>query len=299
VTLAGLTVPVPTLFASDGALDVERNVRFARALAETGVDHLFALGSLGEFPLLDDDERSRLLTGLLAAPLGAADVWVGCGAPSTRQAVRYATEAERAGAAVLVAVPPYYLHPSPSGIDRYYRALRAAVRLPILAYNIPSLVGYALAPAQLHGLYRDGVLVGTKDTAGSIESVGGFLRDAPAGFAVLPGDDALASEAIRRGAVGAIMGVANFAPRTCAALVAAARSGDVARARQIQELVIALVDVTHAAPFPAVDKFLAARLRGAEVGYRSPYDALAPEEERAVLARLEPLRERLRAFEGA
>jgi dihydrodipicolinate synthase/N-acetylneuraminate lyase len=297
MSLAGLAVPVPTLFGPDGALDPEKNARFGQELARTGVDHLFVLGSLGEFPLLTDDERSRLLSAVLGAPLGAADVWVGCGAPSTRQAVGYAVAAERAGASALVVVPPYYLHPPPAGIDRYYRALRAAVRLPLLAYNIPSLVGYALAPAQLHALYRDRVLVGTKDTAGSIASVAGFLRDAPEGFAVLPGDDALAAEAIRLGAVGAIMGVANFAPRVCAALVTAARSGDVARATELQGLVSALVEVTRTAPFPAVDKFLAARLRGAEVGYRSPYDALSAEEERAVLARLAPLEDRVRAFE--
>ena len=39
------------------------------------------------------------------------------------------------------------------------------MRLPLFAYNIPSLVGYDLAPAQLHALFRDGVIAGTKDTS--------------------------------------------------------------------------------------------------------------------------------------
>ena len=296
MSLAGLTVPVPTLFDAGGELDPDKNVRFVHDLSEQGIDHVFVLGSLGEFPLLRDEERSRLLSAVLGTVPRGVDVWVGCGAPSTRQAVRYAVEAERAGAAALVAVPPYFLHPTPAGIGRYYRAIRAATTVPLLGYNIPSFVGYALDPRQLHALFRDGVIAGAKDTAGSLGSISAMLRDRPEGFAVLPGDDALVADAIAAGAVGGIMGFANLVPRLCVALVAAARAGSGARAAELQGLVNALGDAVRAGPFPAVDKFLAFQLRGAEVGYRSPYDALRPDEEKAVLARLEPLRARLRPY---
>jgi 4-hydroxy-tetrahydrodipicolinate synthase len=297
--LDGLVVPVPTLFTAEGALDPGKNARFVRDLADAKVDHLFVLGSLGEFPSVTDEERPRLLEATIDSIPGKADAWVGCGAPSTRQAVRYATDAESAGAAALVAVPPYYLHPAPAEVDRYYRAIREAVKVPLLAYNIPSLVGYALAPALLHRLARDGVLAGAKDTSGSLASVRDLLSEAPEGFAVFPGDDALVAEAIAAGAPGAVMGIANLAPKLCVELVAAARARDVGRSRELQSLVTALVEVTRAGPFPSVVKFLAAHLRRAEVGYRAPYDPLAPEEERAVLGRLAPLRERLAPFLGA
>jgi 4-hydroxy-tetrahydrodipicolinate synthase len=298
MTLDGLIVPVATLFGADGELDLGRNARFVRDLADARVDHLFLLGSLGEFPSITDEERPLLLEATIDSIPGRSDAWVGCGAPSTRQAVRYAADAEAAGAAVVVAVPPYYLHPPPAAIDRYYRAIRAAVKVPLLAYNIPSLVGYALAPAQLHALYRDGVIAGTKDTSGSLASVRSFLEGAPKGFVVFPGDDGLVADAIALGATGAVMGMGNIAPKLCLELVAAARGGDRARSGELQQLVRDLVDVSRAAPFPANDKFLAAELRGADVGYRAPYDALSPDEERAVRERLAPLRERLRPFLG-
>jgi 4-hydroxy-tetrahydrodipicolinate synthase len=193
-------------------------------------------------------------------------------------------------------VPPYYLHPAPAAIDRYYRAIHAAVKVPVLAYNIPSLVGYALDPKMVHRWFEDGVLAGAKDTAGSLESVESFLANAPPGFVLLPGDDSLASAAIERGARGAIMGVANVVPRLCVELIAAARSGERARAAELQSLVDDVVQVIHAGPFPSVDKFLAAHLRGAAVGYRAPYDPLSPAEEAAVLARLAPVQVRLEPF---
>lgn len=298
MALEGLSVPVPTFFTDAGAIDPSRNARFARDLSDAHVDHLFVLGSLGEFPSITSTERGPLVEVVVESAAGKTDTWVGCGAPSTAQAVAYAEEAEGIGAAALVAVPPYYLHPSLPAVGHYYRALRNAVTVPLLAYNIPSLVGYALPPGLVHELAREGVLAGVKDTAGSLESVGAFLAGAPDGFAVFPGDDALASAAIERGAKGAVMGAANIAPKLCVELVAAARRGDRARAQELQMLVDRLVGVTRAGPFPSTDKFLAAHLRGADVGYRAPYEPLTPEEEAAVLARLEPLRSLLAPFLG-
>ena len=141
MTFLGLSVPIPTLFADDGALDTGRNAKFARTLSEVKVDHLFLLGSLGEFPSVEDNERPRLLENVIESTVGPADVWVGCGAPSTRRAVAFAEDAEGMGATAVVAVPPYYLHPVRSAIERYYRAIHAAVSIPLYAYNIPSLVG--------------------------------------------------------------------------------------------------------------------------------------------------------------
>ncbi len=296
MSLDGLVAPVATMFGDEGELDPGRNARFVRDLADARVDHLFLLGSLGEFPSITDEERARLLEATIDSIPGRADAWIGCGAPSTRQAIRYAAEAEGAGAAALVAVPPYYLHPTPAAIDRYYRAVRATISVPLLAYNIPSLVGYSLAPAQLHALFRDGIIAGTKDTSGSLESVRAFLDGAPEGFCVLPGDDGLVAESIALGATGAVMGTANAVPALGVELVAAARHGDRARASELQQLVRELVDVSRAAPFPSNLKFLAAELRGAVVGYRSPYDPLAPEEQAAVRARLAPIRDRLGPF---
>lgn len=298
MALEGLSVPIPTLFNDAGEVDPSRNARFARNLSDAHVDHLFVLGSLGEFPSITAEERGSLVELVIDSAAGKTDVWVGCGAPSTAQAVAFAEEAEGVGAAALVAVPPYYLHPTFEAVDHYYRAIRKAVTVPLFAYNIPSLVGYALPPALVHRLARDGVVAGIKDTAGSLESIVSFLSGAPGGFAVFPGDDALVSAGIERGASGAVMGIANIVPKLCVELVAAARRGDRARASELQSLVDRLVDVTRAGPFPSTDKFLAAQLRGAEVGYRAPFEPLTPVEETVVLSRLEPLRALLAPFLG-
>ena len=291
--LDGLAAPLLTMFAPDGELDLGRNAAFARNISEAGVDHLFVLGSTGEFPSVTPRERGPLIEVVVESATGRTDVWAGCGAPSTAQAVAFAQEAEEMGVDALVAVPPYYLHPSVTGIDHYYRAIATAVKLPVLAYNNPSLVGYALPPTLIHRLAKDGVVAGIKDSGGTIESVNGFLTGAPKGFAVLPGDPPLATPAILRGARGAVMGVSNVVPRLCVALVHAALRGDWAQAAELQPVVDELVAVVKVGPSPSTFKFLTAYLRGTDVGYRAPYEPLTADEEKAVLERLAPLRPRL------
>lgn len=298
MVLEGLATPLLTMFNAEGAVDLGRNARFAREISDARVDHLFVFGSTGEFPSILPGERTPLIEVVVESATGRTDVWAGCGAPSTAQAIEFAEEAEGIGVSALVAVPPYYLRPTMAAVDHYYRALREATSVPLLAYNNPSLVGYALPPSLLHALAKDGVLAGVKDSAGSLDSVSAFLTDAPEGFAVLPGDPPLAAAAIERGARGAVMAISNVVPRLCVELVAAARQGERARTQELQGLVDRLVDVAKAGPSIATLKFLVAQLRGSEVGYRAPCEPLTTVEQSAVLARLEPVRPQLAPFLG-
>jgi 4-hydroxy-tetrahydrodipicolinate synthase len=296
VALDGLAVPVLTIFGENGQVDAGQNARFTRKLCDAHVDHIFALGTTGEFPVVTATERPVLLESIIESLGWHTDAWVGCGAPATAQAVANAEQAEEAGATAVVVVPPYYLTPTEASIKHYYRAIKKAVGIPVLGYNIPAHVGYALSPALVHELAREKVLSGLKDTAGSIDSVTGFLRGAPAGFAVFPGDDLLVGPAIAAGAVGAVMGSANVVPRLAVELVAAARKGDTNKVAELETPLRAVLAALEAGPFPSVVKYLAHRLRGADVGYREPYGPLTPEEQARVDAALAPAEPLLRPF---
>lgn len=296
MALDGLSVPVLTIFGPDGQIDAGQNARFTRALCDARVDHVFALGTTGEFPLVSASERPVLLESIIESLSWRTDAWVGCGAPATAQAVAYAEQAEEAGASVVVVVPPYYFAPTEASIKHYYRSIRKAVGIPVLAYNIPAHVGYALSPALVHELAREKVLAGLKDTSGSLDSVRGFLHGAPEAFAVFAGDDLLAGPAIAAGAAGAVMASANVVPRLALDLVSAARQGDTQKVAGLEPPLHALLAALEAGPFPSVVKYLAHRVRGAEVGYREPDGPLTVEERSRVDAALERARPLLHPF---
>lgn len=257
---------------------------------------MLLLSSVGEFPLVEESERRLLLESGLESLTAKADGWVGVAAPSNRLAVRYAQSAEELGAAALVAVPPYYLHPTPAAIAQYFRAIRECTKLPLLASNVPSFVGYPLAPEVVHRLARERVLEGMTDVAGFLASIEAFRRGAPEEFAVFSGEDALVAEAIEKGASGAVIESANVVPKLAVALVRAAVAHETARAAELQLLLTRLAEALRAGPFPSTTKFLAGQAWGAPAGYRSPYPVLTPEEERVALEAFEPLRPLLRPF---
>lgn len=296
MALDGLAVPIVTIFGEAGELDLGQNARFTRALCDAKVDHIFVLGTTGEFPVVTSTERARLVESVVESLGWRTDAWVGCGAPATAQAVANAVAAEEAGASAVVVVPPYYLTPTEASVKHYYRAVKAAVGVPVLAYNIPAHIGYALSPALVHELAREKCLAGIKDTSGSLDSVQGFLHEAPEGFVVLPGDDALVATAIAAGAPGAVMGSANVVPRLAVDLVASARQGDRARVEELGAALRALLVALEAGPYPAVVKYLAQRLRGSVVGYREPYGPLTADERVRVDAALVPAEPLLRPF---
>lgn len=296
MVLDGLAVTVPTIFGMNGEIDAGQNARFTRKLCDAHVDHIFTLGTTGEFPLVTAPERPVVLESIIESLGWHTDAWVGCGAPATAQAVAYAEQAEEAGAAAVVVVPPYYLTPTEASIKHYYRAIKKAVGVPVLGYNVPAHIGYALSPALVHELAREKVLSGIKDTSGSIDSVQGFLQSAPEGFAVFPGDDILAAPGIEAGAAGAIMGSANVVPRLAVELVGAARRHDRLMVTKLETPLRALLVALEAGPFPSVVKYLAQRVRGAEVGYREPYGPLTSEERAKVDAALAPAEPLLRPY---
>lgn len=296
MALDGLAVPVSTIFGETEQIDLGQNARFTRKLCDARVDHIFVLGTTGEFPVVTAQERPGLVEAVIESLGWHTDAWVGCGAPSTGEAVTNAVQAEEAGAAAVVAVPPYYLTPTESSIKHYYRAIKKAVGIPVLAYNIPAHVGYALSPALVHELARENVLSGIKDTSGSTDSVTGFIHGAPETFAVLTGDDLLVGPAIAAGAVGAVMGSANVVPRLAVEIVAAARRGDLVKVMELETPLRALLVAMEAGPFPSVVKYLAHRLRAVEVGYREPYGPLTSDERIRVDAALVPAEPLLRPF---
>ena len=289
-------VPIPTAFGKNGELDADATEAFVRGLAKAGVDHIFLLGTIGEFPSVEDEERGILISASVRGLSGKTDLWVGVGAPSTRRAVRYAVEAEQLGASALVATPPYYLHPTDAAIAEYYRAIRSPTQRPVLAYNIPAKVGYALSPGLVHSLASAGTVQAMKDTSGTIESLRAFLQDRPKGFQVLPGDDALATLAYRAGASGAVMGTANAVPKLAVELLRSLPGGLPARTNELQGLVTSLATLAAEGPFPSTLKLLIAQLRGASMGYRAPYGPLTPTEESHVLKGLRVLQPRLAPF---
>jgi 4-hydroxy-tetrahydrodipicolinate synthase len=190
-----------------------------------GTDFVVVLGSTGEGPTVESEERRELIRRAVERNLGLPVV-VGTGSNSTKAAVRMTEEAVDLGADAVLVVVPYYNKPTPDGLYAHFEAVaRAAHGKSVIVYNVPGRTGLNLVPPALSRLWGIENVTAVKESSGNLGQIGEICRTLPEGKTVLSGDDGLALPSIAVGAEGLVSVAANILPRRFKALVDAARAG--------------------------------------------------------------------------
>jgi len=153
------------------------------------------------------------------------------GTNDTAHSILMTREAAAAGAAGVLVVTPYYNRPSAAGLSAHFRAVAAASALPVVLYDIPVRSGRRIGPDLTVQLAHEVAnIVAVKDATGDIASAARVVAEAPAGFEVYSGDDALTLPFASIGGVGVISVASHWAAPLFGEILAAYRSGDVDRA---------------------------------------------------------------------
>jgi 4-hydroxy-tetrahydrodipicolinate synthase len=272
-----------TPFDDEGRLDVDGAVTLARWLASNGSDGLVVAGTTGEGPVLSDAELGQLWQAVAEAV--TIPVLAGTGTNDTRHTIECTKLAEAAGVDAALVVTPYYSRPSQQGLSDHFRAVAAATTLPVVLYDIPVRAGRRVDRATMLGLARDVPnIVGVKDATGDPAGSARLIAEAPTGFEVYSGDDALTLPLLAVGAVGAVSVASHWAGVEIAEMVAAWFKGDVDGARLLNARLIESYDFESSDTFPnPLPAKAACRVLGLPAGQcRLPLGAAPPElEERA------------------
>ncbi|HET6638494.1 MAG TPA: dihydrodipicolinate synthase family protein [Gemmatimonadota bacterium] len=239
--LAGLLCPVTTPFDPGGDASPERLAAQIDIYQRLGVRGVVLFGTSGEGPLIDADEEEPLLAAARSALPTDRALVVQVGHESLRATLASARRAEAAGADALLCLPPRYYPLGAEGIARFYRAVAGACGLPLLAYHIPQRSHVDPGVDHLCELASDGALAGIKESAGDID-LQRALRRAAGGFAIFNGSARLTLEALREGADGAILAVADAAPECALAILDAHAAGDGEAAEAAQRAIEPLAD---------------------------------------------------------
>jgi dihydrodipicolinate synthase/N-acetylneuraminate lyase len=265
-TLAAAVTP---LCARGDRLDEDAIGPLLDFYGAAGLDGVLMLGTTGEGVLLGDDERRRVAE-LAVAAAGELRVIVHCGAQTTTQTCRLADHAAEAGAhGVAVIAPPYFALDPTELLEHLAAAARACAPAPFYVYEYAERSGYPVPVAVIDQLSeRAPNLVGMKVSDSPFERVEPYLE---LGLDVFIGAEALIPQALKRGAVGAVSGVAAAFPEQVSALV---REPTDERLERVRALRATLSKHTFQASVKA-----ALRLRGLPIGLdvRAPLRALPAE----------------------
>ncbi|GJG88524.1 4-hydroxy-tetrahydrodipicolinate synthase [Gemmatimonadetes bacterium T265] len=223
--LRGCGTALVTPFSRDGSLDEQALRRLVRWQIAEGVHFLVPCGSTGEAATLSADEHRRVVEVVVAEADGRVPVVAGAGSNDTAKAIAFSRTMRDAGATHLLQVSPMYSKPPQRGIEAHFRAIADTTDLPVVLYNVPGRTASNVEAATILRLAEVPNIVAVKDASGNLAQVDAILRDRPADFAVLSGDDALTFAMLGLGAEGVISVISNATPRATAQLCDMAAAG--------------------------------------------------------------------------
>jgi 4-hydroxy-tetrahydrodipicolinate synthase len=239
----GCGTALVTPFTRDGSLHQAALRSLVRRQIDNGINFLVPCGTTGENPTLTREEHLRVAEITLDEAKGRVPVLAGAGGYNTQEVIHLARELESMGVDGLLSVTPYYNKPTQEGLYQHYKAVAAAVRLPIIVYSVQGRTGVNVEPLTLKRLAEIDNIAGVKEASGNMAQIAAVIHHVPERFAVLSGDDSIAVAVIAAGGRGLISVSSNEIPAEMTALVGSALTGDYAKARAIQRKYFALLDV--------------------------------------------------------
>lgn len=286
----GIITPVVTPFHRDAeqSINYEATSDLIEHLISHGVKGIFILGSNGEFHVIDEDEKIEFARRVVQMVNHRVPVYAGSGACSTRAAVRMSKAMAAAGVDALSVITPYFLKPTDDNLYAHYCEIAASVNIPIILYNIPKATGCPITPALADRLADVPNIAGIKDSSGDLDNLNAFAEIARRkDFQLLVGSDSKISYAYGIGAAAAIAGTSNVITDTLVGLDKALRSGDIAKAEQLQKDIDVLRGVLKLGTVPSVMKRAVELAKIAEVGpARKPVQELSKEDDAKILEML-------------
>jgi len=266
----GCGTALVTPFTHDGALDEKTLRTLVRRQIEAGIDFLVPCGTTGENPTLTRDEHLRVVEITLAEAKGVVPVLAGAGGYNTAEVIDLAKQVEELGADGILSVTPYYNKPTQEGLYHHYKAIAAAVSLPVVVYSVQGRTGVNVEPLTLKRLAEIDNIVGVKEASGNVAQIAAVVHHVPERFDVLSGDDAVAMAVIGLGGRGLISVSANEIPGEMTQLVRSALNGDFATPRAIQRRYFSLLDVNFVESNPIPVKAAMALMGLLEPVWRLP-----------------------------
>lgn len=230
----GLGIALITPFKSDSTVDYEALTRLVEYQIENGADFFCILATTGETPCLNKEEKEKIKQLVIDVNQGKLPILMGCGGNNTAAVVEELKTTDWSGIDGVLSVCPYYNKPSQEGLYQHFKAIAQASPLPVVLYNVPGRTGINLKAETTVRLAKDCEnIVAIKEASGSLEQVDEIIKNKPARFDVISGDDALTFPMIASGAAGVISVIGNALPKEFSRMIRYEFRGEYEPARKI------------------------------------------------------------------
>jgi 4-hydroxy-tetrahydrodipicolinate synthase len=245
-------VALITPFKEDDSVDFEALSRLLDYQLQNNIDYLVVLGTTAETPTLSEEEKSEIVQFVKDKVNGRVPIVLGVGGNNTRAIVEKLKKDNFDGIDAILSVVPYYNKPSQEGMFQHYSAIAENSPVPVILYNVPGRTGVNMtAETTLRLAHKYKNIIGIKEASGNIVQMNDIIKNKPADFMVISGDDGITYPLITMGAVGVISVIGNAFPKEFSQMVRLALQGDYNSARIIHHKFTELFDLLFVDGNPA------------------------------------------------
>jgi 4-hydroxy-tetrahydrodipicolinate synthase len=200
---------------------------------EQGTDGLVLLGTTGEAAGLAQDEKEALLRFAIQRINHKVPVVVGTGTNNLHHTISMTKKAKELGADYALVLVPYYIKPTQQGMYEFFGEVASKTDIPIIMYNILGRSGVNMTSATTVKIAKAfPSIVGIKEASNMMMQAAEIVRDAPAGFTCMSGEDGINMPLMACGFKGTISVTANILPRLMHEHIHTCLQGDYETARQ-------------------------------------------------------------------
>lgn len=273
---SGTATAMITPFGADGGVNFNSFGEMIERQITAGTDMLVILGTTGEPATMTEEEKISVMEYSVKKAKGRIKIVFGCGSNCTEHAVSAAKQAEAIGADGLLAVTPYYNKCTQNGLYAYYKSICEAVKIPVIAYNVPSRTGVNIQPATMARIAEIPNMAGIKDAGGNMSQTMEIFRSIRGKCDLYSGEDALNFPILAVGGSGVISVLSNVVPADVKKLYTLIKEGRTEEACALQDKLLPLSQACFLEVNPIPAK-AAMNLLGFDAGTpRAPLSEIEP-----------------------
>ena len=252
----GTGIALVTPFKQDRTIDVEALIRIVNHVIDNGADFLVVLGTTSEAPTLSADEKNLIISTILNTNNHRLPILLGMGGNNTQAVIDTIKAQDFTDIQGILSVVPYYNKPNQRGMKAHFEAIADASPVPVVVYNVPGRVGVNLQAATCVELAQHPNIIAVKEASGNLQQIMEILRDKPADFDVLSGDDGITQPLMALGATGVISVAANAYTKPFCRMMNAMKEGSTDEALKLHYALLRVNQLIFADGNPAGIKCL-------------------------------------------
>ena len=230
----GIATALITPMHEDGSVDYEALGRLIDWQIECGIDALVIAGTTGEGSTLTDEEHREVIRYSVERAAHRVPIIAGTGSNDTAYACDLTRFSAEVGADAMLVVTPYYNKATQNGLVKMFNAIADASDKPIIAYNVPSRTGCAIAPATYAKLAENDKIVAIKEANGDISAIVETAALVGDRMDIYSGNDDQIVPVLAMGGLGCISVLSNVLPKETKQICELFWQGDVKGAAALQ-----------------------------------------------------------------